>query len=73
MRKRSQSRKSLASLRKADAQREAIDQSSVNSPNYNPAALSHFVVDRDFDSKSDCIGWCGNVNDVASFEEVVNA
>ena len=55
-----------------DRRREAVEAASPFSPNYDPAALELFAVDRDFNSAQDALAWLGGVVDYDTFSKAVN-
>ena len=62
----------IVRMTEVDKKREAIEASRPYSPNYSPAALESFAVDRDFKSEQDALAWLGGVNDFETFARVVN-
>ena len=68
----SRNAKKITSMEAVDRKREAVEASRPYSPNYNPAALELFSVDRDFNSEQDALAWLGGVVDYDTFSKAVN-
>lgn len=67
-----ESAKRICALDKCDSRQEMLAQRSIYSPNHKENAMYSFMVDRDFMSEADALGYLGGVNDLASFREAVN-
>lgn len=66
------SARKITRMEGVDRKREAVEAASPYSPNYDPAALELFAVDRDFNSEQDALAWLGGVVDYDTFSKAVN-